>query len=84
MLEKVVNSQTMLNLFVSIVILLIALIIWYICKKTCRRYLSGLDADKHTVIRILMDIVRYIVIIGVVLLILQIIRNPQMFFHGRH
>lgn len=72
MIEKVVNSQTMLNLFVSIVILLIALIIWYICKKACKRYLSGLDADKHTVIRILMDIARYIVIIGVVLLILQI------------
>lgn len=72
MIDKIANLQTLMHVMVSIVIILAALAIGFICKKACKKYLSGLDKDKHTVARVLVDIVKYIVIISLILLILQV------------
>ena len=72
MIDKIINSQVLIHVLISIVIVVIAIIVWNICKRACGKYLSRMDKDKHTVFHVLMDIVKYIAIVGLVLLILQV------------
>lgn len=72
MIEKLVNTHTWINLSVSVIMVFIAFVVWHIYKKACAKYLAGLDREKHTIVRVLMDILKYLIIVGVVLFILQI------------
>lgn len=72
MIEFLTHTQLWIHLSISVAIVLAAVILWRIYKKACAKYLTGMDKEKHTIFRVLIDILKYVVIVGILLLILQI------------
>ena len=72
MIDFLTHTQLWIHLSISVAIVLAAVILWRIYKKACAKYLTGMDKEKHTIFRVLTDILKYVVIVGILLLILQI------------
>lgn len=72
MIDYLSHTQLWVHLTISAIILLAAVILWHICKKACAKHLNAMNKEKHTIFRVLTDILKYVGIIGIILLILQI------------
>ena len=66
------NTQQMLHIMLSLVIIIASIVLWALCRKAYVKYTKNLNRDKKNIARLVTGVFKYSVTCGVVLIILQI------------
>ena len=70
-IERAVNPKTLLSLLMSVIVLMLAVVLWQLCKRASVKYLSNLTREKRSIIHMVICVIKYLLIGGTILLILQ-------------
>ena len=71
-MENYMNTQQMLHIMLSLVIIIASIVFWALCRKAYVEYTKNLNRDKRNIARLVTGVFKYSVTCGVVLIILQI------------